>query len=137
MREVLVAIFAAVLLGVVANGVYTNLKLRRHGGRVTAQVVSVRAHQSTGTDENGTRTRITTYKAVLSFTTQDGQHIMAEERNGGRRPHARPGAEVPVRYDSRNPSLVEIDTFRGRWSAQTVFCAALFIAIVVYAIVVR
>jgi hypothetical protein len=86
MREALVAIFAAVLLGVVVNGVYTNLKLRRHGGRATAHVVSVRAHQSTGTDENGTRTRVTAYKAVLSFTTEDGQHIMAEERNGGRTP---------------------------------------------------
>jgi hypothetical protein len=72
MRDVLVAIFTAVLFGVVVNGVYTNVKLRRHGGRVTAQVVSVRTHRSTGTDENGTRTRITTYKAVLSLAAIPG-----------------------------------------------------------------
>jgi hypothetical protein len=53
MRDVLVAVFAAVLLGMVVNGVYTNLKLRRHGGRVTAQVVPVRAHQGGGDRPTG------------------------------------------------------------------------------------
>lgn len=127
-----IAVIGAVCLSGTVHGVYRNVRLRQFGERTTAQVVAVRQHTSTSTNSDGITTTRHTYKAVLSFTTVNGESIMTEESNGGRRPHAEYGQEVPVRYDRRKPSTVEIDTFAGRWNIQTIVGGLACCAILVY-----
>lgn len=110
------------------------MRLRRSGGRATAEVIDIEEHTSTSTDGQGVPTTHHKYNAVLRFTTADGQTVTAEECNGGSTPHCQRGQQVPVRYDVANSRTVEIDTFSGRGNAQVliglVSAVAIFVLVV-------
>lgn len=131
MGTVLGFVVGAIALGVAAHGALRNMRLRRKGGRATAEVTDIREHTSTNTDGNGVTTTSHTYRAVLQFTTKDGQAITAEECNGGGMPHAERGQQVPVRYDSTDPHTVEIDTFGGRGNAQILISTIVGVGVIV------
>jgi Protein of unknown function (DUF3592) len=130
-KSLLGVVGAVVFFGVAGHGVWRNSRLRRSGGRATAEVIDINEYASRSTDAQGFTTTSHTYKAVLRFTTADGQVVVAEECNGGNSRHARRGQQVPVRYDSANPNTVEINTFSGRGNTQVVVALIAAIAVTV------
>ena len=123
---------ASILFGalLVAVGVWFMVKgtpLQRRGARTTGRVVALQREQNP-VDADGSISH--SYSPVLEFRTAGGEQVQAVARSGGNPAPARVGDDVRVLYDPADPSVADIETFRGGWlSLLAVLAGAGFIAV--------
>ena len=123
---------ASILFGalLVAVGVWFMIKgtpLQRRGARTTGRVVALQRDPDT-VDPDGAS--VSSYSPVLEFRTAGGEQVQAVARSGGNPAPARVGDDVRVLYDPADPSVADIETFRGGWlSLLAVLAGAGFIAV--------
>ena len=119
---------ASILFGalLVAVGVWFMVKgtpLQRRAARATGHVVALQRKPDPG---NG----FFIYSPVLEFRTAGGEQVQAVARSGGDPAPARVGDDVRVLYDPADPSVADIETFRGGWlSLLALLAGAGFIAV--------
>jgi len=108
----LLLVFVGLVLAAAGGyGARRGRRLTRTGERVPGTVVSLAWKQSLGSEAGGQ-----VCHPVLAFRTLDGREIQTATGVGSSRVIARPGEQVRVIYDPRNPSRAEIDTWAGRAS---------------------
>ncbi len=123
---------ASILFGalLVAVGVWFMVKgtpLQRRGARTAGRVVGLQRDPDS-VDADGVIMR--SYSPVLEFRTAGGEQVQAVARSGGNPAPAQVGEDVRVLYDPADPSVADIETFRGGWlSLLAVLAGAGFIAV--------
>lgn len=116
-------LFGALLVAAGGWFMVKGTPLQRRGARTAGRVVALKRDPDT-VDPDGVAIR--SYSPVLEFRTADGEQVQAVARSGT----ARVGEDVRVLYDPADPSVADIETFRGGWlSLLAVLAGAGFIAV--------
>jgi len=120
-------LFGALLVAVGAWFMVKGTPLQRRGARTVGRVVALQRDPDS-VDPDGIIIR--SYSPVLEFRTAGGEQVQAVARSGGNPAPARVGDDVRVLYDPADPSVADIETFRGGWlSLLAVLAGAGFIAV--------
>jgi hypothetical protein len=121
--------FGALLMAVGAWFMVKGTPLQRRGARTAGRVVALQRERDPVPDA-ATGVSNSNYYPVLEFRTAGGEQVQAVARSGGNPAPARVGDDVRVLYDPANPSVADIEAFRGGWlSLLAVLAGAGFIAV--------
>lgn len=106
--SVFITLIGGVLTGGFGYALVRNRAFRRVAERAAGEVTDRARH--TNHDAGGQRSRTTNLTVV--FRTRDGRRVQTRIQLGDTR--IRPGSQVRVLYDPRDPEITQLDTLVGR-----------------------
>lgn len=112
----IIALINGVVVGAAAIFLFVRSRaFLRRSIRTDALVVDSLARQSKHRDAQNNSTTATTYRPVVEFTDEGGEHRRAEISLGMSHPSWNVGDTISVRYVPEEPTSVKLDTLIGLW----------------------